>query len=204
MGKVLVLAALVAFIFATSATPPALAHDEAATTVQGHVEEDSVFHSPAIERRLEQRTDAITAADAEAGGSGGNRQRGSGGTVGPCCRLAGGRRSMWHCSRTARCSPTTRSATTRRDLPVHDHTRATVWDPDHRHPDAGQREPRASTSSAAAWPTSWTGPCSSPAGTRTPRLEGIVADAHLRFEDQHLEPGAEHGGWSLVPERDAA
>ena len=51
--------------------------------------------------------------------------------------------------------------------PVHDHTRATVWDPA-----TGTQTPvtvtRATTSSAAAWPTSWTEPYLSPAGTRTP------------------------------------
>ena len=52
---------LVAFVLAGS---PALAHDEAATTVQGHIEEDSVVHTPAMELQFDQHTEEVSAADA--------------------------------------------------------------------------------------------------------------------------------------------
>ena len=64
--SIALLVAAVLSIFATGAPSAALAHSGAASTVRGHIEEDSVAHDPAAEPRLERRTSAATARDAEA------------------------------------------------------------------------------------------------------------------------------------------
>src|SRR5688500_11522832 len=59
------LVALGASIFLALGPSAALAHHGATSTVQGHAEEASVAHTPAEERRLERRTAAATASDAQ-------------------------------------------------------------------------------------------------------------------------------------------
>ena len=56
----------------------------------------------------------------------------------------------------------------------------------------------ASTCSAAGWRISSTAGCSSPAGTRTQQLNGIVQTHLFDPGDEHVEPRAEHGGRPLV------
>jgi Domain of unknown function (DUF1929) len=58
-------AALLAALLAMAA-PGALAHDEATTTVRGHIEEDSVVHEPGVERQLQRHTSSATTSDAAA------------------------------------------------------------------------------------------------------------------------------------------
>ena len=53
-------------IFATGAVTAALAHHGAAGTVRGHIEEDSVAVTFAMEEWLGERTEAATEADAAA------------------------------------------------------------------------------------------------------------------------------------------
>ena len=64
--RIALLVAVVGSTLAAGAPGAAFAHEEATSTVQGHVEEDFVAHSPAEERRLERRTSAVTASDADA------------------------------------------------------------------------------------------------------------------------------------------
>ena len=100
------------------------------STVQGHVEEDSVaHHDPATERRLERRTSAATAADAEAAAATVTGNEGQVGQWGPVvdwpvvavhvALLENGKVLAYD-------SVGDNAAET---YPVHDHTRATVWDP---------------------------------------------------------------------------
>src|SRR4051794_34560396 len=58
--------ALVASNCAAAAPTAAFAHDGAISTVQGHLEEDSVALSPAAERRFKRHTRAASAKDARA------------------------------------------------------------------------------------------------------------------------------------------
>jgi galactose oxidase-like protein/hemolysin type calcium-binding protein len=124
------LVAVVLSIFATGAPTAALAHHEAASTVRGHIEEDSVAHSPAAERRLERHTYAATAKDAEAAAAtvtGDEGQVGQWGSVvdwpvvGVHVALLENGKVLAYDSVGDNAAET---------YPVHDHTRATVWDPD--------------------------------------------------------------------------
>ena len=100
-------AALLATVLVTGFAGAAFAHDGAPHTVRGHIEEDSVAHDAAMERQLARLTGAATAADAataEAAVAGNEAE------VGHWGRSRTGRwsGSTWRCSRTGRCSPTTR------------------------------------------------------------------------------------------------
>ena len=125
----LVLAAIVASILAVLAPLPALAHDEAATTIQGHVEEDSVIHTPAMERRLDQRTSAATAADAEAAAAGVVGSADQVGRWGPVVDwpVVGVHVALLENGKVLAYDSVGDHAT--ETYPVHDFTRATVWDP---------------------------------------------------------------------------
>ncbi len=121
--------AVVLSILATGTPGAALAHEEATSTVQGHIEEDSVAHDPAEERRLERRTSAATAADAEAAAAavtGNEHQVGQWGPVVDWPVVAVHVALLENGKVLAYDSVGDNATET---YPVHDHTRATVWDP---------------------------------------------------------------------------
>ncbi len=120
--------ALAAAIFTPGVAATALAHEPATTTVGGHIEEDSVPPlDPAAEQQLEAYTEAATAADAAAAAVTGDA--GEEGEWGPvvdwpvvpvhAALLANGKVLAY--------DSVGDNAT--ETYPVHDHTRATVWNP---------------------------------------------------------------------------
>jgi hypothetical protein len=122
--------ALVAATLATGAPPAALAHDEATTTVRGHIEEDSVpLLSPDEERQLDQHTKAATASDANAAAAAVAGAEGQVGQWGPVvgwpvvavntALLANGKVLAYD----------SMGDNATETYPVQDHTRATVWNP---------------------------------------------------------------------------
>jgi hypothetical protein len=121
--------ALVASIFATGARTAALAHNGSASTVRGHVEEDSVVHGPAEERRLERRTSAATATDAEAAAATVTGNEGQVGHWGPVVDwpVVGVHVALLKNWKVLAYDSVGDNAT--ETYEVHDHTRATVWDP---------------------------------------------------------------------------
>ena len=127
--SVALLAAVAASILALGAPSAAPAHEEATSTVQGHVEEDSVAHSPAEERRLGRHTRAATAADAEAAAAavtGNEQQVGQWGPVVDWPVVAVHAALLENGKVLAYDSVGDNATET---YPVQDHTRATVWDP---------------------------------------------------------------------------
>jgi hypothetical protein len=128
----LCLAALVLVIAAavTVASRPAaaIAH-EAPTTVQEHVEEDSVIHGPAEERRLEQHTSTVTAPDAAAAASQTTGGPGEVGEWGPVIDwpVVGVHVALLENGKVLAYDSVGDGAT--ETYPVHDFTRAMVWDP---------------------------------------------------------------------------
>jgi hypothetical protein len=121
--------ALAAAILAASVVPAAFAH-EAPSTVREHVEEDSVIHTPAEERQLERHTSQVTAPDsavAAAQVTGGAGEVGRWGpvidwpVVGVHVALLENGKVLAYDSVGDRATET---------YPVHDFTRAMVWDPD--------------------------------------------------------------------------
>ncbi len=121
--------ALLASIIATGAPTAALAHHEAANTVRGHVEEDSVAHDPAAEPRLERRTRAATAKDAEAAAAAVTGNEGQVGQWGPVIDwpVVGVHVALLENGKVLAYDSVGDNAA--ETYPVHDHTRATVWDP---------------------------------------------------------------------------
>ena len=126
--SIALLTAAMLSILAAEAATVALAHDEAPSTVQGHIEEDSVAHDPAMEWRLERHTSAATATDAEAAAAvTGNEGRvGQWGPVVDWPVVAVHAALLENGKVLAYDSVGDNSSET---YPVHDHTRATVWDP---------------------------------------------------------------------------
>jgi hypothetical protein len=120
--------ALVASIFATGAPTAALAH-YGVSTVRGHFEEDSVVHSPAEERRLERRTRAATARDAQAAAAAVTGNEGQVGQWGPVVDwpVVGVHVALLENGKVLAYDSVGDHAT--ETYEVHDHTRATVWDP---------------------------------------------------------------------------
>jgi PKD repeat protein len=122
-------AAILASVFAVAIPAAALAHESAPETVQGHIAEDSVAHDPAAERQLGEQTRAATASDAQAAEALAAGDEGQVGRWGPVAAwpvvgvhvalLENGKVLAWD-------SVGDRATET---YPVHDHTRATVWDP---------------------------------------------------------------------------
>ena len=112
------------------ATPAStLGHPTSIDTVRGHKAEDSVAHDPAAERGLARQTVAATAADAqaaEAAVAGNEHQVGSWGplvdwpVVGVHVALLPNGKVLAYDSVGDAATET---------FPVHDHTRATLWDP---------------------------------------------------------------------------
>jgi hypothetical protein len=121
--------AVVLSILAVGSPTAALGHGEDTSTIRGHAAEDSVTHSPAEERRLERRTRAATAADAQTAAATVSGNEGQVGQWGPVvdwpvvaintALLANGKVLAY--------DSVGDNAT--ETYPVHDHTRATVWDP---------------------------------------------------------------------------
>jgi hypothetical protein len=118
--------ASVLFIEAPTTT---LAHDRAATTARSHIEEDSVAHSPATERRLERNTRAATAIDAAAAAATVTGSEGQVGRWGPVVDwpVVGVHVALLENGKVLAYDSVGDNAT--ETYPVHDHTRATVWDP---------------------------------------------------------------------------
>jgi hypothetical protein len=180
--------ALVASIFATGAPTAALAH-YGVSTVQGHFEEDSVVHSPAKERRLERRTRAATARDAEAAAAAVTGNEGQVGQWGPVVDwpVVGVHVALLENGKVlAYDSVGDQAAET---YEVHDHTRATVWDP-------------ATGTQTPVWVTGYNIFCSGSAhlmdgslfvagGNKNAQLEGIV-QTHVFDSDTNT--------WSLGPD----
>ena len=119
----------------------ALAHDEAASTVRGHIQEDSVPPtSPATERRLERRTKRGHRGGRQGGRGDGDRQRGPGRPVGPRCRLARGGRPRGAAREREGARLRLHRRQGSRDLPgPRSHPRHGLG-PRHRHADAGERD----------------------------------------------------------------
>ena len=198
---VVAIVAVVASIFATRAPTPALAHDGALSTVQGHVEEDSVaHHDPATERRLERRTSAATATDAEAAAAAVTGNEGQVGQWGPVVDwpvVAVNVALLENGKVLAYDSVGDNAAET---YPVHDHTRATVWDPATGTADAGERDHGLQHLLQRPGPPHGRVPVRRRREQECP-ARGHRPDARLQPADQYVEPWAEHGGWPLVPER---
>jgi Galactose oxidase-like, Early set domain/RTX calcium-binding nonapeptide repeat (4 copies) len=116
--------------FATGAPGAALAHHESVDTVRGHVQEDSVAHSPAEERRLERRTKAASAPDAAAAAAAVAGNEGQVGWWGPVVDwpVVGVHVALLENGKVLAYDSVGDNAT--ETYQVHDHTRATVWDPE--------------------------------------------------------------------------
>ncbi len=121
--------ALVISIFAIGGPGTGLAHEGAASTVQGHLEEDSVAHAPAEEPRLERRTRAATARDAEVAAAAVTGNEGQEGQWGPVVDwpVVGVHVALLANGKVLAYDSVGDNAA--ESYPVHDHTRATVWDP---------------------------------------------------------------------------
>ena len=184
-------------ILATGGPKAALAHEEATSTVQGHVEEDSVAHSPAEERRLGRRTRAATAADAEAAAAAVTATS-TRSASGACRGLAGGGRPRGAAREREGARLRLGGDNGTETYPVQDHTRATVWDP-------------ATGTQTPVWVTTgYNIFCSGLAhlmdgslfvagGNKDAQFDGHRPDAHLRLGHGYVEPWAEHGGGRWYP-----
>jgi hypothetical protein len=119
-------AALAAAVLATGA-PPALAHN--VSTVRGHIEEDSVAHAPAEERQLQRHTSAATRADAAVAAAAVAGDEGQVGQWGPVVDwpVVGVHVALLENGKVLAYDSVGDNAT--ETYAVHDHTRATVWDP---------------------------------------------------------------------------
>ena len=121
-------AGLVASVFA-GVPATALAHESAPNTVRGHIEEDSVAHAPAEERQLGQSTLAATATDVQAAEAAAAGPEGQVGRWGPLVNwpVVGVHVALLKNGKVLAYDSVGDAAT--ENFPVHDHTRATVWDP---------------------------------------------------------------------------
>ena len=134
------------------------------------------------------------------GGSDGHRQRGPGGPVGPCCRLAGGGRAHGAAREREGARVRLGGRQRNRDLPgPRPHPRHGVG-PRHRHADAGERDHGLQHLLQRPGPPHGRVPVRRRREQERPARRHRP-DAHLRPEHQYVEPWAEHGGWTLVPER---
>ena len=122
------LSLLAASIFAPGAVPAARAHDT--STPQGHLQEDRVPpHDRATERRLEQHTKAVTAADAAAAAATVTGSADQVGQWGPVVDwpVVAVHMALLPNGKVLAYDSMGDNAT--ESYPVQDHTRATVWDP---------------------------------------------------------------------------
>src|ERR671931_38838 len=117
---------LVVSIVVASAVPAAWAHDGVETPA-GHAAEDAVIHTPAQERWLQARTRAITRGAARAAQVAGGPQ--DVGRWGPVVNwpVVGVHVALLPNGKVLAYDSVGDAAT--ETFPVHDHTRATVWDP---------------------------------------------------------------------------
>jgi hypothetical protein len=124
-----VLAGLFASLLFGGIPVPALGHGGPVNTVKGHIQEDSVAHEPAAERRLERRTSAATATDAELAAAAVAGDPGQVGGWGPVVDwpVVGVHVALLENGKVLAYDSVGDNAT--ETYPVHDHTRATVWDP---------------------------------------------------------------------------
>ena len=120
---------LAAAVLASLVPASAVAHRGHFSTAAGHAEEDSVVHTPAIERRLERRTARITATDAQAAKRGVPADPGQVGDWGPVVDwpVVGVHVALLTNGKVVAYDSVGDNAT--ETYPVHNFTRATVWDP---------------------------------------------------------------------------
>jgi Domain of unknown function (DUF1929)/Bacterial Ig domain len=120
-------AVLAASVLATGAPSPAFAHK--VSTVRGHVEEDSVAHGPAEERQLQRHTSAATATDAAVAAAAVAGDEAQVGRWGPVVDwpVVGVHVALLENGKVLAYDSVGDNAT--ETYSVHDHTRATVWDP---------------------------------------------------------------------------
>ena len=120
---------LAAAVLASLVPASAVAHRGHFSTAAGHAEEDSVVHTQAIERRLERRTARITATDAQAAKRGVPADPGQVGDWGPVVDwpVVGVHVALLTNGKVVAYDSVGDNAT--ETYPVHNFTRATVWDP---------------------------------------------------------------------------
>src|SRR5215218_5844420 len=120
-------AVLAASVLATGAPSPAFAHK--VSTVRGHVEEDSVAHGPAEEQQLQRHTSAATATDAAVAAAAVAGDEAQVGRWGPVVDwpVVGVHVALLENGKVLAYDSVGDNAT--ETYSVHDHTRATVWDP---------------------------------------------------------------------------
>ena len=171
------------------------------STVRGHIEEDSVAPlDPATERRLERHTSAATAPDAEAAAAAVTGDAGQVGQWGPVVDwpVVAVHMALLENGKVLAYDSVGDNAT--ETYPVHDHTRATVWDPA-----TGAQTPVNVTTGYNIFCSGLAhlmdGSLFVAGGNKDAPARRHRPDAHLRPGHQHVEPWAEHGGRALVPER---
>ncbi|HEY6775746.1 MAG TPA: galactose oxidase-like domain-containing protein [Thermoleophilaceae bacterium] len=122
-------AALLASVVAVAAPASTLGHPSSVKTVRRHKAEDSVAHSPAEERQLARSTLAATAPDARAAEAAAAGPEGDVGQWGPLVDwpVVGVHVALLENGKVLAYDSVGDNAT--ETYPVHDHTRATVWDP---------------------------------------------------------------------------
>jgi hypothetical protein len=123
----IIITAIAASVLATGAATPSFAHP--VSTVRGHIEEDSVAHEPALEGRLQRHTRAATATDAAVAAAAVTGEEGQVGQWGPVVDwpVVGVHVALLENGKVLAYDSVGDAAT--ETFPVHDHTRATVWDP---------------------------------------------------------------------------
>ena len=167
-----------------------------------HLAEDSV-HDVAAEPRMAEHTRSVTAADARAAAAAVAGDEHLVGQWGPVVDwpVVGVHNALMPDGRVLAYDSVGDNAT--ETYPVHDHTRATLWDP-------------ATGTQTPVWvDTGYNVFCSGLAhltdgrlflagGNLDSALQRHPPDARLRPVHEHLEPRAEHGQRALVPDRHAA
>ena len=189
-----------ALTIATGVPTTALAHDASVSTMQGHLEEDSVAPlSPYKQRRLDRYTLAASATDAATAAASVTGNEGQVGQWGPVVdwpvvavhvALLRNGKVLAYDSLGDKATET---------YPVQDYTRATVWDP------------ASGTQTPVNVNTGFNIFCSGlahlmdgslfVAGGNKNAPRGHRPDPHLRPQLQQLESRAQHVGGPLVPER---
>jgi chitodextrinase len=127
--RLVVSAALVASVVAAAGPASTLGHPGSVNTVRDHMAEDSVAHGPAAERQLARSTLAATAPDAQAAAAAVAGNEHQVGSWGPLVNwpVVGVHAALLPNGKVLAYDSVGDAAT--ETFPVHDHTRATVWDP---------------------------------------------------------------------------
>jgi Domain of unknown function (DUF1929) len=122
-------AVIASSVIAAGLPTAALAHKRPASTVRAHIKEDSVANDPAAERRLERRTRAATATDAAAATATLTNDESRVGQWGPVVDwpVVGVNVALLKNGKVLAYDSVGDDAT--ESYPLHDRTRATVWDP---------------------------------------------------------------------------